>query len=101
MSGILQPKFFEPFSQKARQENSQRMKEFFYERLDKAVDENQHRKNPYYITYKVKFDHSEPWKAKDIMKVHDEFPETLIAGTIVYTVDNSKGSCKLLRIIEP
>ena len=101
MVEVIQRKVFEPFSEKHRKENSRRMMEFFYQRLDKTVEENQHRKKPYFVTYKAKFDLHEPWKAKDIMKVHEEFPETLIAGTIVYKVDNAKGSCELLRIIEP
>lgn len=92
---------FEPFSPKHREENKERMKEFFYKRLDKTVEENQHRKNPYYITYKLKFDQFEPWKAKDIMKVHEDLPDILLAGTVVHVVDNSRGTCELLRIVEP
>lgn len=98
---VFNRKVFEPFTAKARTENRERMKEFFYKRLDKAVEDNQHRKNPYFITYKVKFDIKKPWIGREILCVHEEFPETLIAGTMIYSVDNSKGSCELFRIIEP
>lgn len=94
-------KLFVPFKEKDRNENKHRMMEFFYKRLDKSVEDNQHRKNKYYITYKLKFDYEKPWIAKDIMKVHEEFPEQLIAGTMVHVVDNEKGTCDLLRIVEP
>lgn len=94
-------KLFVPFKEKDRCENKHRMMEFFYKRLDKTVEENQHRKDPYYITYKIKFDHKQPWIAKDIMMVHDDFPDALVAGTVVHKVDNSTGTCELLRIIEP
>lgn len=92
---------FKPFTPDHRRENKERLLEFFYKRLDKTVYDNQHRKKPYFITYKLKFDQFEPWKAKDIMTVHETLPDVLVAGTVVHLVDNEKGICSLLRVVEP
>ena len=91
----------EPYGNKWRLENKERMKEFFQKRLEKTINENQHRKKLYFITYKIRFDRENPWVAKDIMLVHEAIPQVMIAGTLLYEINNEKGTCELLRVIDP
>lgn len=96
----LKQKVLIPYGPTKRKENRMALNEMFAKRLDKTITENNHRIKPYYITYKLKFDKSNPVFARDIMLVSEVMPEN-IAGTVTYKIDNEKGTKELLRVIDP
>ncbi len=94
------PKVLLPTGKSKRLENKSALCEMFAKRLDRTITENNHRKQPYFITYKIKFDRQNPTFAKDLMIVTQVIPQ-MIAGTITYKIDNKKGTKELLRVIDP
>ena len=94
------PKVLLPEGPTKRRENRAALCEMFAKRLDRTITENNHRKKPYYITYKLKFDRQNPVFARDLMLVTEVVPQ-MIAGTVTYKVDNEKGTKELLRVIDP
>ena len=94
------PKILLPAGLSKRLQNKEALCEMFAKRLDRTITENNHRKKPYFITYKIKFDRQKPTFAKDLMLVTQVIPR-MIAGTITYKIDNKKGTKELLRVIDP
>jgi hypothetical protein len=67
--------------------------------LDKAVEQFQHIKNTYFLTFHAKFDEVDPTIFKvDSPKITSKIPP-FISNSLVFWVNNQKGICELLWMV--
>lgn len=71
-------------------EHKQGLVNVFKKSLEKVINENQWRKEPYFIAYHDKDESTKPGLIKAVMKPYRYLPP-LMARQIVYWVDNAKG----------
>ena len=71
-------------------EHKKGMVNVFKESLEKVINENQHRKEPYFIAYHDKDDSFNNKLVKASIKAYDFLPP-FMARQIVFWVDNAKG----------
>ena len=82
LSNLILPKHIE-------EEAKRNLANSFRENLDKRIDENQNKQDPYFISYH-ETDDRVTGKVNNCWVIHDKMPHFL-ARQIVYWVDNKKG----------
>jgi len=81
---------------KSRDDKSALMKDF-KSNFDSILNENSHRREPYFILFKAKFDDFNPNVCRQVFTVYEDRPPYIVRS-LVFWVDNTRGL--VLRIWE-